>query len=276
MTLLRFIPVILVVLVIIIWEGCIISVYNPDGADIRGISILNVKTQYSNIFNVLKTHVVIWKHEKNRKIPTTLLNNGVFSIGARPVSGDHIHMAISFWVGNSARPAEHDRPYENDVPYEQKEDICLVPGNVAYTKLWPHIGVHTHCDGLIHVHPWSAPVALRREGVLVTLGMWFDQVGIEYRQTGLQFRDGSRYDNNATHKWRIAEYPCFHESKYVVYTMDLDRIWLGHAYGSYVVWFGTSELPPLSIPEHITNLKKVTALGFDGNPYPQSCFKKTL
>jgi|TARA_B110000091_G_scaffold167876_1_gene179732 hypothetical protein len=180
-------------------------------------------------------------------------------------------MAMSIWVNGIALQAEHDRPYKEDILYEQKEDSCRIPGNIAYTKLWPHAGVHTHCDGIIHVHPWSSPHVLRHEGRQLTLGMWFDQVGIEYRRQGLTFKDEEQYDNNATHRWRIAEYPCFNKPNYNLYTEQFDRVWLGHAYGSYIMWYGRSTEPPSPVPEHIATLQRWGAHGYDGKPYPQKC-----
>ena len=56
--------------------------------------------------------------------------------------------------------------------------ILVYPPKYAYTKQWFHSGVHTHCDNIIHVHPWSAPRELRVEGKSVTLGTWFESVGI--------------------------------------------------------------------------------------------------
>jgi len=260
--------VVFVVIVVFVDKAFVHTVHVHNGIPIRAWSASNVISQFSKQYNIGRDKIILWKH----RTPTQSLSDGV-SVSARPVSGDHIHSAISIWVNGVARQAEHDRPYEEDILYEQKEDICRVPGNIAYTKLWPHAGVHTHCDGIIHVHPWSAPTVLRREGGQVTLGMWFDQVGIEYRRQGLAFKSGQRYDNNATHRWRIAEYPCFNKSDYNLYTEteQFDRIWLGHAYGSYIIWYGSSDQPPPPVPEHIATLQRWGATGFDGKPYPQKC-----
>ena len=239
----------------------------PHGLPMRAWSATNARAQFSKRYNVGDDKIIMW--QLNRPTDNFWKTD---AISARPVSGDHIHMAMSIWVNNVPRQAEHDRPYEEDIPYEEKEDICRVPGNIAYTKLWPHAGVHTHCDGVIHVHPWSAPTVLRREGRFVTLGMWFDQVGIEYRRQGLTFKSGGRYDNNATHRWRLAEYHCFNQAGYNLYTEQFDRVWLGHAYGSYVLWYGPVERPvPPPIAEHIATLQRWGAHGYDGKPYPQRC-----
>jgi len=237
---------------------------------IQAWSVSNAVAQFSTQFGIPHDKVILWKYDGHKRVQTESLTLAA-SISARPIAGDHIHMAMSIWINGVARQAEHDRPYEEDIPYEQKEDSCRVPGNVAYTKLWPHAGVHTHCDGIIHVHPWSAPHVLRHEGRQLTLGMWFDQVGIEYRRQGLSFDNGHRYDNNATHKWRVAEYTCFKRTSYTLYTEQFDRIWLGHAYGSYVVWYGQTKEPPPPVAAHILTLQRWGATGFDGRPYPQTC-----
>jgi len=246
------------------------SIYVPDGVAITAWSVANARAQFSKSYSVADDKIILWQHIGHKRLPTTNFWN-TNAMSARPITGDHIHMAMSIWVNGVPRQAEHDRPYEEDIPYEKKEDICRTPGNIAYSKLWPHSGVHTHCDGIIHVHPWSAPTVLRQEGRHCTLGMWFDQVGIEYRREGLAFKVGGRHDNNDTHRWRLAEYPCFNQAGYNMYTEQFDRIWLGHAYASYILWYGRSDKPPPPIAEHIATLQRWGAHGFDGQPYPQGC-----
>lgn len=261
----------LFILVWSVWHFFIVSVRDSNGGNIQGITTSNIIGQYMKRHQTPRQHLLLW--EDNRQVHSFTWTGAMYSISSRPVSGDHIHMAMSIWIGDKQRQAEHDRPVRQDIPYEFKENICQYPGNVAYTKLWPHVGVHTHCDGLIHVHPWSAPKAIRQEGRRAVLGLWFDQVGIQYRQNSVEFRDGKCYDNNATHKWRIAEYSCYSDNEYRLYEDDFDNIWLGHAYSSYVMWFGVSNKPPPSIETHIAHLKRVRATGFDGKPYPQTCLR---
>ena len=207
------------------------------------------------------THKRLWEYNNVTR----------WELNMRPVVEDHIHMDASFWInGVPKKTAEHDRNFIEYEPYEQKSNLCAVPGDTAYTKLWPHAGVHTHCDGLIHVHPWSAPVVLRKEGLDITMGMWFDQIGVEYYPNGIGFADGQEFMNNATHQWRIAEWPCYKKDKTpTIYTLHLDKIWLGHAYGSYVIWYGTSHIPPQ--PLHQQQLQNVGAHGFNHKEYPHKC-----
>ena len=247
----------------------IVTVRDTGGGIFYGISTANVIGQYAKQYNTPHEHILLWKNSQQVQSLTWTLKP--YTISSRPISGDHIHMAMSIWINGVARQAEHDRPITQNIPYETKENICHSPGNIAYTKVWPHVGVHTHCDGLIHVHPWSAPKAFRQEGRDVQLGLWFDQVGIEYTPNSFEFYNGTRYDNNATHKWRIAEYTCYNHSNYKLYEDHFDKIWLGHAYASYVMWYSSSETPPPPINTHIDTLKKVGATGFDGKPYPHTC-----
>jgi hypothetical protein len=267
------------VVMFLIWNITLISVDNKYDLQIRGHTSVNVIQQFARLQGIADEKVVLYKYDGHvRKYSSDiLLSGGRWSIGARPVSGDHIHAAISFWIGDVPRLfAEHDRHPMDPIPYETKKpSMCLAPDKNAYTKLWPHVGVHTHCDGLIHVHPWSAPKSIRKEGLDVQLGLWFDQVGIQYRESpfvSLEFADGLRLDGNATHRWYVAEKKCFNDSDAKIYSEYLDQIWLGHAYGSYVFWYGKigSESPG-DIESHIDSLKSVGVYSFNEYPYPQDC-----
>lgn len=265
--------------IVLSWHMSMQNVLNSRGQIILAHTASGAKQQFARLNNIPQTHVVLYKHDGYRKKrQDTFLLSGRWSVKARPIVGDHIHMAISFWINNKPRPyAEHDRPPIENIPYEtgKDTDICLQPGNISYQKMWPHAGIHTHCDGLIHVHPWSAPRTLRQEGLDVQLGMWFDQVGIEYRelpQTSIKFKDGTRFDSNETHQWHIAEKKCFKNTVSTIYTEQLDTIWLGYAYASYVAWFGPkNSAAPDDIDTHIEHLKQVGAYGAYGEPYPHSC-----
>lgn len=261
------------------WHMSMQNIMNSQGLTILTHTASGAKQQFASLNNIPQSHVLLYKHKGHRKIrQNAFLLSGRWSAQVRPVSGDHIHMAISFWIHGTPRiQAEHDRPPIQNIEYETGKDteICLQPGNISYQKMWPHAGVHTHCDGLIHVHPWSAPKSLRKEGLDVQLGLWFDQVGIEYRelpQTSIQFKDGTRYDSNTTHQWYIAEKKCFKDTTSTIYTEQFDTIWLGHAYASYVVWFGLKDSEsPGDIESHIQHLQQVGVYGLHGEEYPQSC-----
>ena len=266
------------IVLFLVWNITLVNVDNIDGVVVRGHTAHNVMVQYANINEIEPQKVVIYKHIGHFKSVSseTILSGGRWSIGARPIVGDHIHAAISFWVGNQPRDVEHDRNPIQHVEYEvNKPDICKTPGTEAYTKLWPHAGVHTHCDGLIHIHPWSAPAVIRKEGMDIQLQLWFDQVGIQYRElpyVSLQFSDGLRLDGNQTHRWYASERKCFKDQQETIYTNQINQIWLGHAYASYVVWFGLiGSESPSQIESQLVRLREWGAKGYDQNPYPHTC-----
>lgn len=273
-----------VMVIIIIWNISLVNVDNYEGIMIRGLTSFDVKKKYAAYNSIDYDKVILYKYDGYRRLIANdvMLSGGRFAIGARPIVGDHIHAAMSIYIHGRAKiDAEHDRQYLQDIPYESpyfKESICKIPGDIAYTKLWPHSGVHTHCDGLIHIHPWSAPALIRKEGLDIRLKLWFDQVGILYREypyVSLTFPDGKRYDGNETHQWRLAEKKCFKNIEPDnIYKIHLGDVWLGHAYASYVLWFDkiTSNIPK-DIPTHIEILKKTGAYGFDKQTYPNTCWQ---
>jgi len=272
---------------LLIWNITSVSIDNYDGIHIRGHLSMMVLKNYADIHNIDVDKVILYKIDGLKRIPTDsiFLTGSRWSIAARPIVGDHIHSAMSIYINNEPKiDAEHDRPFMQKMHYEApyyKSSICKVPGDIAYTKLWPHSGVHTHCDGLIHVHPWSAPHILQKEGLDIRLQMWFDQVGIYYREypfVSLEFPNGKRYDGNSTHRWYLSERKCF-KSKHmdILHKTYLNQIWLGNAYASYVLWFGQIDSEePTAIDSHIKRLKEVGAHGYDGMPYPQSCIHNDL
>jgi len=265
-------------LVLVFWSITIVTVSDIYGTTIHGHTSTFIVTRFATIYDIEKSKVVLYKHIGHERVISDafMLSGGRWSVGARPISGDHIHSSISFWVDNRPLPAQHDRKEIENISYESKPTICQEVGPVAYTKLWPHAGVHTHCDGLIHVHPWSAPTVIRKEGLDIRLQMWFDQVGIKYREfpeISLTFKDGHSYSGNSTHRWAVAEKKCFNDKKISrVYYERINQIWLGNAYASYVVWYGRKDSkPPNDIDSHINNLKKVAAVGYNGQTYPHMC-----
>jgi len=103
-----------------------------------------------------------------------------WNIKYRPIVGDHIHIGYTVSLFGHELILR-DRNMTEPIPYEHYRpiDTCENPPEYAYVKKWYHNGVHTHCDQIIHIHPWSAPKQLQVEGKEVTLKMWFESVGIE-------------------------------------------------------------------------------------------------
>jgi len=261
-----------------LWNITLVSVDTVDGIAMRGHLASDVVNQYANIQGIDANKIILYKIQGHVRTINSdiLLSGGRWLLGARPVAGDHIHAAISFYVGKTPiLEPFHDRDPIENILYEKKTKTCKIPGQIAYTKMWPHCGVHTHCDGLIHIHPWSAPASVRKEGLDIRLQLWFDQVGIEYRESpliSLQFPNGLRLDGNQTHRWYVSEKKCFKDTESIVYDKNINQIWLGNAYASYVVWFGKigSRSPP-SIATRLELLSEKGASGYNGQKYPQTC-----
>jgi len=108
-----------------------------------------------------------------------IMFGGKWRIEYRPLVGDHIHLGIAIQI-DGKKITMRDRNLTEPIRYEdfRPAETCAHPPIYAYIKQWYHTGVHTHCDNIIHVHPWSAPRKLRVTGKEVTLAMWFESVGI--------------------------------------------------------------------------------------------------
>ena len=112
--------------------------------------------------------------------------NGEWEFLYRPIFGDHIHLGYSLYL-NDKPITLRDHNMSHNVKYEDYLPSCPNPPKYAYVKKWYHTGVHTHCDNIIHVHPFSAPRELRVEGKKVNLGIWFENVGIFYHPSSQKF-----------------------------------------------------------------------------------------
>lgn len=156
-----------------------------------------------------------------------------------PLVGHHIHLGISIMV-NSTSYTFHDREMVQPIPYEEVE-TCSEP--YAYTKMWYHTGVHTHCDNIVHIHPWSAPAKLRVEGREVRLKMWFESVGIEVSpaKTGLKLPGASEYITD----WTLRYFVHVNDPNPKYETKSIEKIvnlWLVDHRGAIVLWSG-EEIP---------------------------------
>jgi len=150
-----------------------------------------------------------------------------WKIKYRPLVGDHIHIGIAVQLGGHLITL-HDRNMTEPVEYEDFHpvDSCINPPKHAYIKKWYHTGVHTHCDNIVHVHPWSAPRRLRVEGKDVTLKMWFESVGIEVGsiENKLRIPGNPYYDN-----WILEYYVHVNDEYPVLKTNSVEEmtnVWL--------------------------------------------------
>jgi hypothetical protein len=158
-----------------------------------------------------------------------------WEILTRPIVGDHIHIGYKLVIDNKDLIL-HDRNVSEYIGYEEFPATCKQP--FAYEKTWYHNGAHTHCDGIIHIHPWSAPTAVRLEGRNINLGLWFESVGIEHTKRGFLF-------NGKYIKLNMAYYL---DEVLVLETMNEQEImslWLVDHHAIVLLWDDKSKRPDL-------------------------------
>jgi hypothetical protein len=85
-----------------------------------------------------------------------------------PGIGDHWHAAYGFYVCDTFLPPLSDA----------KADTT---------------GIHTHGDGLIHIHPFSGAHA----GKNATLSKWGEVVGVRFGSTSFELEGGVKYDDSS-------------------------------------------------------------------------------
>jgi hypothetical protein len=114
-------------------------------------------------------------------------------------------------------------------------------------------GIHTHGDGLIHIHPFSGAHA----GKNATLAKWGDVVGLEFGSTSFTLQGGTKYENGhdcggepatvKVYKWASDDpeaAPEVFDSDIGKVRLDMDRA----AYTIAVVPDGAEVPRPESIP----------------------------
>jgi len=89
---------------------------------------------------------------------------------ATPAIGDHIHGALEIYIWGQRQPD--------------------LGGDKPGIPTWES-GIHTHGDGLIHIHPQVSS----EEGAGAALGKWFESGGMKLTKTTLRLLDGQEYNN---------------------------------------------------------------------------------
>ena len=84
-----------------------------------------------------------------------------------PTTAEHWHEAYGFYICNAFKP--------------NITNANETAGSADY-DLFRQTGIHTHGDGVIHVHPYSSAGT----GKNAKLGTWFKQVGVKITDTSLQ------------------------------------------------------------------------------------------
>jgi hypothetical protein len=145
-----------------------------------------------------------------------------------PTTADHWHAAYGIYVCDTFLPPLTDA----------KEDLT---------------GIHTHGDGLIHIHPFSGAHA----GKNATLAKWGEVVGISFGSSSFTLTGGTEYENGydcngepatvSVYKWP-ADDP---EAAPEIFESDIGKVRLDTnraAYTIAVVPEGTEVPRPDSIP----------------------------
>jgi hypothetical protein len=172
--------------------------------------------------------------------------------GAAPVSPDfrlqdHWHEAYGVYVCDTFLPPVSDA----------KEDV---------------LGIHTHGDGIVHIHPFDAASS----GTNATLGLFGDQVGITFSADGWRLPNGDSYRAGsascggqpatvAVYRWSVDESNVPGDVPPAeVHTEDFGAIVFGadrQAYTIAVVPEGTTPPRPPSVPtlDNLTDVAPTTA-----------------
>lgn len=104
-----------------------------------------------------------------------------------PLVGDHWHTAYGFDLCGDWKTLTGNQ-----------EETVVTNGEQTYANgQYAATGVHSHDDGLIHLHPFTAA----GEGENATLGLFLDVYGVELTDDTLHFppdQGGDRYDERTT------------------------------------------------------------------------------
>lgn len=125
------------------------------------------------------------------------------------------------------------------------------------------LGIHTHGDGLIHIHPF----ATRAAGENATLGRFFDQVGLNVTDEGFETAAGKTYKEGETEcggepgelvlaHWEDATTASTEEPD-KIFRNDFSDVRLSEDLGAYTLAFeekGTKEIPAPSASAQIEQL----------------------
>jgi hypothetical protein len=154
-----------------------------------------------------------------------------------PKPGEHWHAAYGFYVCDAFQPPVTD-------------------------AIEDRTGIHTHGDGIIHIHPFTNAYA----GNNATMSAWGQTVDIQFGKTSWTLPDGTKYENGhdcngqpaqlSVYKWNVddpAADPQVFTSDFGSIKLDADR----SAFTFAVVPEGTNVPKPDSVPT-LNNLSDVT------------------
>lgn len=183
-------------------------------------------------------------------------NAGGSSNDARPraqlsegAAFDHWHAAFALNVCGTEQPPQNDT----------QADI---------------LGIHTHGDGLIHIHPF----ATRAAGRNATLKRFFDQVGLKVTDDGFETADGKVYKEGETEcggqagelvlaHWKDASTASSSEPD-EIYREDFGSVRLSEDLGAYTLAFEEADA---TIPAPSTSAQTEALGACDGPNPPPEC-----
>ncbi|MCU1496862.1 MAG: hypothetical protein JWM47_815 [Acidimicrobiales bacterium] len=125
------------------------------------------------------------------------------------------------------------------------------------------MGIHTHGDNLVHIHPFS----IRASGSRARMKVFFDQVSLKVTDKGFELPDGKVYkEGETTCGGKKGQVVIAHWKQAVgsskakpdqIFTSDFGDIRFTENYGAYTLAFepeGTKDIPPPSSSEEIKTL----------------------
>jgi hypothetical protein len=177
---------------------------------------------------------------------TTHDNSAAADVAPSYVKQDHWHAAYGIYV------CDHFLPNLTDV----KEDT---------------LGIHTHGEGVIHIHPFAASSS----GTRAQMSVFAAQVGLKFTDQGFVMPDGTTYENGyqcngkpskvAVYKW-IVDDPT---APIQVYEQDFGKINFTEDRAAYTIAVlpeGAPEPPPK--PDSVAELDKLSDVA--GNSAPSA------
>jgi len=247
-----------------------------DGSVLRARDMRSALQGASDLLGVPLTALVLQTRRLHPPLTThyhtamldTSFSKGRHVVLLRPLRGDHYHQRVVFKINGKELLPWHDVLSIRGVPWEDKQSQCS--DIFAYhSARGLHMGFHTHCDGVAHSHPWTAPHALRDivGGGGHHTGLLLDAMGVEYgpREPSLHLRNRST-PLNGTHSWQLVV--CRQGSALLRVSEHFDRVWYPVHGVSLVFSYDSTHLAACDLShKHIP-----ASTGFDSFPYPDIIF----
>ncbi len=108
------------------------------------------------------------------------------------------------------------------------------------------VGIHTHADGFIHIHPHST----RARGSRATLGVFFDEIGVDAGEDEWELPDGTTLANGddcadgSDGEWRVYRWDDAADDEPQVFEGGFDRISLRDDGEIYTIAFAGDDYEP--------------------------------